>query len=479
MTDTSIAYSPCCSFEHWAACNVDVDLFTKLALRIDTLSSGEFAQDARWAQDRILRATAYETGAVENLYDEGATYTVAMEKEGWESELAQSGDGASEHFADQLRAYFLIREWAEKPSDRPLAEVDIRELHSTATRSQQTYPVQTTLGTEQQGFVSGAYKTQENRVVGRDGAIHSYAPPIQVAPEMEKLISTCRSQKFLSAHPVLQCAYIHWSIAHIHPFADGNGRVARVFSSLPLIKTYGVPFVVYASKKRRYLQSLEAADNHHHQEMVDYVSARLASTMSYLAELMETARSEERAENSLQSIQELLEFQKDRLETREEAAIRVRNRFVELVQEEAESKLSKRGIQVQLAGNSPLAYNEFFYHGGYRQAEHSVTLRLSVETVSQHHSVVDVSVGYAVNEGLVPIVVQALFGGDNLYFRLEDCSPDLSVETELRLRNLAVQAVSTAAQKLQHELEEILREHGQLPSPISVNPVEQRLPESE
>ena len=315
ISGKTTTYEPFCDFAEWSDLRVDRELFDRLADRLRVAGALEGSKDIRWAQDRILRATAFETGAVEDLYAEGATYSVAMEVEGWQSDLAGSGDGAEQHFEDQLAAYVFVRDLAAENTGRPLLEVDVREIHRIATRSQNTYPVQTPNGVQRQSFTSGAYKTTPNQVINRAGQVLQYAPVDDVAPEMERLITTLRSEPFVAAHPIIQSAYMHWTIAHIHPFSDGNGRMARVIGSIPLLRSYGIPLVVFAGRKRLYLQALESADRHDHQEMVDYQAARASETLSWLAELMEGAKAENVADASLEGIAHLLEVQAGRLET--------------------------------------------------------------------------------------------------------------------------------------------------------------------
>lgn len=153
------AYDSICDFSEWAGLHVDTAVFDRLADRMEVAQGAEGGAGIQWAQDRILRASAFETGAVEDLYAEGATFSVAMEVGGWENDLANSGDGAEKHFQDQLAAYVAVRDLATKDSGRPFLEVDIRELHRIATRSQGSYPVHTPSGVQQQAFLSGSYKT--------------------------------------------------------------------------------------------------------------------------------------------------------------------------------------------------------------------------------------------------------------------------------------------------------------------------------
>ena len=57
-------------------------------------------------------------------------------------------------------------------------------------------------------------------------------------------------------------AVIHAWLAHIHPFHDGNGRIARLLASLVLIRGGLPPLIVRASSDReRYIDALAASDH--------------------------------------------------------------------------------------------------------------------------------------------------------------------------------------------------------------------------
>ena len=54
------------------------------------------------------------------------------------------------------------------------------------------------------------------------------------------------------------CIYaeIHAAVAHIHPFWDGNGRIARLVANIPLLKSGLPPIVIPSNKRREYTQLL-------------------------------------------------------------------------------------------------------------------------------------------------------------------------------------------------------------------------------
>lgn len=57
----------------------------------------------------------------------------------------------------------------------------------------------------------------------------SYTPPpaVEVPYLIEDLVNWINSDEAKQLHPILKAGIIHYEIARIHPFVDGNGRVAR------------------------------------------------------------------------------------------------------------------------------------------------------------------------------------------------------------------------------------------------------------
>ena len=59
-----------------------------------------------------------------------------------------------------------------------------------------------------------------------------------------------------SLHPIVRAAILHTEFIRIHPFADGNGRTARLLTSYELVK-HGYPSVVIKAKDRqRYFDAI-------------------------------------------------------------------------------------------------------------------------------------------------------------------------------------------------------------------------------
>lgn len=64
------------------------------------------------------------------------------------------------------------------------------------------------------------------------------------------------------SYPAVQrAAWLHWAISRIHPFKDGNGRVARLAQDYVLLRNHHVPSTIQSEdRESAYYDALEAAD---------------------------------------------------------------------------------------------------------------------------------------------------------------------------------------------------------------------------
>lgn len=258
---------------------------SSLKQRADALPKGALDR----ARNIAKRAAALDTGAIEGLYevDRGFTYTVAFETAAWEAALAQKGDNVRPLFEAQLNAYGYVLDLATKAE--PISEAAIRALHEVVCAAQATYRVITPIGPQEQPLPKGRYKVLPNHVHTRKGTDHSYAPVDVTPAEMARLTAELRSPSFLAAHPVVQAAYAHYSFVVIHPFADGNGRVARALASTFTYRAISMPIVVLSEHRDAYITSLENADDGDYQAFVDFMLARSLDTISLVDESLRSA----------------------------------------------------------------------------------------------------------------------------------------------------------------------------------------------
>ncbi len=90
-----------------------------------------------------------------------------------------------------------------------------------------------------------------------------YVPPDPLSvPLMMKDFVHALDKKINAAHehPVIIAADAHYELVRIHPYIDGNGRVARLLMNFILIGAGYPPVIIPFSRREEYIKSLEAAN---------------------------------------------------------------------------------------------------------------------------------------------------------------------------------------------------------------------------
>lgn len=284
------AYEPFPPFTQWLSAPFDPSVFERFVSQLDDLKLSTEPAMLEKAVRIATKWAAINTGAIEGLFqvDRGFTYSVAVSSAAWENIHATKGKFAASSIQDAVRAYDFVLDAAT--GAHPITEVWVRELHEIVSSSQEKYTVITEVGSQEQDLPKGEYKQYPNNPLNFDSnTVHSYAPPIDTPTEMARLIDEIRSKAFTDAHAVVQAAYAHYAFVCVHPFADGNGRVARALAATFLYRAVGVPLVIFADQKGDYLDALEAADAGSPAQFLRFVSERVIDTVSMIKEQVLTA----------------------------------------------------------------------------------------------------------------------------------------------------------------------------------------------
>ena len=91
-----------------------------------------------------------------------------------------------------------------------------------------------TYGTLDNPMACGRLRDVQNYVVSGSRVIYTPPPPAKVKAMMDELVSWINSDEARGLHPVIQAGISHYALVMIHPFEDGNGRVARALATLLL-----------------------------------------------------------------------------------------------------------------------------------------------------------------------------------------------------------------------------------------------------
>lgn len=115
---------------------------------------------------------------------------------------------------------------------------------------------------------AGSYRTGSVRISGSN---HVPPNPLKVPDLMAALLEEVGS----IIDPIEKSAKLHHGIAHIHPFADGNGRCARLAMNFTLLAAGLPPVSIPTDLRLDYYQALESADSGDFAKWVGFVSARI------------------------------------------------------------------------------------------------------------------------------------------------------------------------------------------------------------
>lgn len=229
--------------------------------------------------ERLHREWAIETGLLERIYTLDRGVTQMLIERGIDAAYVTDNGGTQ----NPDRVVAMIRDHQEAmeglfafvKGERQLTPGYVKEIHSQLTRHQDTSPAVDSLGRHVDvQLIRGVYKTLPNNPTRADGSVHEYCPPEHVAFEVERLVELHLEHAHVPYE--VEAAWLHHRFTQIHPFQDGNGRVARCLATLVFVRGGWFPLVIRDTKgeRARYLDALAAAD---HGDLLPLVSVFAAS----------------------------------------------------------------------------------------------------------------------------------------------------------------------------------------------------------
>jgi len=174
---------------------------------------------------------------------------------------------------DHLEAVNLSLAWQRvKQLAQPgaqLSERDLLELHRMVlTRVEDSF--------------AGCYRTGAVRIAGS-----SLIPPnpIKVPELMDALFGSLPDL----ADPVERASKLHHEISRIHPFADGNGRTARLAMNFVLLAAGYPPISIPTDLRHDYYLALEAADAGNFQSWQTFITRQVEQELDTWLEALESS----------------------------------------------------------------------------------------------------------------------------------------------------------------------------------------------
>jgi Fic family protein len=225
-------------------------------------------------QERLMTVWAIETGIIERLYSVDRGVTIALAEVGLEAMDQFNAEGRLTSEArllieDQRAALEMVMDIVG--GARELTSSYIRELHRGLTEHQDTRDAIDAQGRRFAApLLKGEWKRLPNNPIRPDGRVHEYCPPEFVQDEIERLLAWHAAHESARVCPEVEAAWLHHRFAQIHPFEDGNGRVARALTAAVFLRAGYLVLVIRDEEHRDpYLDALEAADSGNLKPLVD------------------------------------------------------------------------------------------------------------------------------------------------------------------------------------------------------------------
>lgn len=129
---------------------------------------------------------------------------------------------------------------------------------------------------------AGKYRTSRIIVTGTDFA---FPPPSRIGALMRRLVADIPEFR-ATRHPVEFAALLHAGLVNIHPFADGNGRTARLLMNLALLQS-GYPITIIPPVIRAdYLEAVKAGNREDFVPFINLVSCMVYESLKEYLRLL-------------------------------------------------------------------------------------------------------------------------------------------------------------------------------------------------
>ena len=252
----------------YADTDIDVLLLKKIEEKKNRLDKlRPLSKDAlkKILEDIRLRHT-YHSDAIE-----GNTLTLQETKLVLEGGITIGGKPLKDHIEAQndAEAFDLMVELVH--AKKSISQEIIQQIHEVVTK----------------GILkdAGKYRTENVRITGSKTTPPSYSKIVKL---MEDYVQNIRQLKL---NPIKKTAFIHHELVRIHPFIDGNGRVARLITNLYLMKQGYPPVILKKEDRHKYYRTLQKADEGDLSSFATFIAKAVnEALMYYLASFIDEER---------------------------------------------------------------------------------------------------------------------------------------------------------------------------------------------
>ncbi len=212
-------------------------------------------------EDIRLRHT-YHSNAIE-----GNTLTLQETKIVLEEGLTVRGKPLKDHIEakNDAEAFDLMVNLVRRKEK--ITQETIQRLHETLMKGLIEKP--------------GIYRRENIRITGSPISPPSYTKIIKLMDEYIKNIEE------IDIHPIKKAAYVHYEFVRIHPFIDGNGRLARLLTNLYLMQQGYPPIILRREDRKKYYDTLRKADQGDLSPFTNFIAKAVNEALMYYLSVLD------------------------------------------------------------------------------------------------------------------------------------------------------------------------------------------------
>lgn len=129
----------------------------------------------------------------------------------------------------------------------------------------------------------GIYRTIDVAPTGGNKQNDLFSKPAEIHSETSNLITWYNTKKNdPEYHPLFLAAEFHYRLVKIHPYADGNGRLARIISSMIFLKSKIPPPIFLKEERHLYITRLKQADTGNLEGWLQLIGERVIRSQEIL-----------------------------------------------------------------------------------------------------------------------------------------------------------------------------------------------------
>ena len=156
---------------------------------------------------------------------------------------------------------------------------------------------------------AGNYRRQNVRILG---ANHIPPQSVKIPRLMNEFIEWLYQNEYANSIPQLT-ADIHYKLVMIHPFIDGNGRVARLLMNLILMKHGYPPAIILKVDRKRYYRVLNEANSGKQEPYDDFIGRSIERSLIIYLNSIEPDQNEKRMFTSLKEAAQYCDYSQEYL----------------------------------------------------------------------------------------------------------------------------------------------------------------------